>query len=435
MPRPVLQSLRGKWDDGRSGGCPRHETWVSNPQYLLVPAAEGTFTITLKCAASPKLDIGFVVLKQDGKDASGRKTSTKVRKTELVFKTKWKTADIATAEVALPPPEAGRGFIVLPCTFEPGFHAAFELSVGSADGTEFSLVLIGDEAPPPPPPPPPPAADSAPSSEPPTGGAAAAAAEPDAPGRAVGVGVCAARYGGDGGGGERDGERGACQVGGAGPLGQAEARRRRPRPEGPRRRRGERRRPLQRPRLPAGCLVALAGRAGAGEALQQAGVGADLVAGWARPSAFPAPDDGGGGGGGSAPRLFHTEWGVQGVVASPLLNHWLLAACNIVGGDVEILERVFVDTTHADKGFYAVRFFVDDPASDDDWVVVLVDDLLPVGADGAPCFGRCPTARVLWVPIIEKAFAKYKGCYEATSGGSVEDGLLYLTGGMAREVA
>ena len=432
MPRPVLQSLRGKWDDGRSGGCPRHETWVSNPQYLLVPAAEGTFTITLKCAASPKLDIGFVVLKQDGKDASGRKTSTKVRKTELVFKTKWKTADIATAEVALPPPEAGRGFIVLPCTFEPGFHAAFELSVGSADGTEFSLVLIGDEAPPPPPPPPPPAAESAPSSEPPTGGAAAAAAEPDAP--VVPSGSAYAPP-----------DMGATEEGASVAENEVHVK-------------SEGQGLSAKQKRDAAALVQKALAAAAesadglysdpdfppdasslwldgqapGEALQQAGVGADLVAGWARPSAFPAPD--GGGGGGGAPRLFHTEWGVQGVVASPLLNHWLLAACNIVGGDVEILERVFVDTTHADKGFYAVRFFVDDPASDDDWVVVLVDDLLPVGADGAPCFGRCPTARVLWVPIIEKAFAKYKGCYEATSGGSVEDGLLYLTGGMAREV-
>ena len=46
------------------------------------------------------------------------------------------------------------------------------------------------------------------------------------------------------------------------------------------------------------------------------------------------------------PRLFYQEWGVQGVNASPLLNHWLLSACNIVGADVDILERVLnlIDT-------------------------------------------------------------------------------------------
>ena len=81
-----------------------------------------------------------------------------------------------------------------------------------------------------------------------------------------------------------------------------------------------------------------------------------------------------------------------------------------------------------------MRFYVDDPNSDDDWQVILVDDLLPCGADGLPCFARCPSPVVMWISIIEKAFAKMKGSYEATSGGSVEDGLLYLTGGMSREV-
>ena len=81
-----------------------------------------------------------------------------------------------------------------------------------------------------------------------------------------------------------------------------------------------------------------------------------------------------------------------------------------------------------------VRFYVDDPSSDDDWKVVLVDDALPCGADGMPCFARCPSPAVFWVSIIEKAFAKLSGSYEATGGRSVEDGLLYLTGGFSREV-
>ena len=147
MAKPGSSECRGKWSQGSCGGCPRNQSWIENPQYLLLPAAEGTFTITLKCAASPKLDIGFVVLKQDAKDRAGRKTTTKVRKSELVFKTKWRTTDVATAEVTLPTPDQGRGFIVLPCTFEPGHEAAFELRVTSADGADFSLMPIGDEPP------------------------------------------------------------------------------------------------------------------------------------------------------------------------------------------------------------------------------------------------------------------------------------------------
>ena len=60
------------------------------------------------------------------------------------------------------------------------------------------------------------------------------------------------------------------------------------------------------------------------------------------------------------------------------------------------------------QGFFIVRFFVDDPNSDDDWVVILVDDRLPCGFDGRPCFARSPVADVLWVSILEKAFAKWR---------------------------
>lgn len=75
-----------------------------------------------------------------------------------------------------------------------------------------------------------------------------------------------------------------------------------------------------------------------------------------------------------------------------------------------------------------------DPTSDDDWVVVLVDDLIPCGVDAQPCFARTPDG-ALWASIIEKAFAKWRGCYELTRGGSVEEGLLYLTGGLSHDVA
>ena len=52
------------------------------------------------------------------------------------------------------------------------------------------------------------------------------------------------------------------------------------------------------------------------------------------------------------------------------------------------------------NGFYVVRFYVDDPASDDDWRVILVDDRLPCGADGLPCFGKCPSPCVLCSFIV-----------------------------------
>ena len=35
----------------------------------------------------------------------------------------------------------------------------------------------------------------------------------------------------------------------------------------------------------------------------------------------------------------------------------------------QVLERVFVDARHGASGFYLLRFFHDDPRSDDDWKV------------------------------------------------------------------
>jgi len=100
-----------------------------------------------------------------------------------------------------------------------------------------------------------------------------------------------------------------------------------------------------------------------GAELRASGLPADPVIAWRRPSEFAADLPSGSG----VPRLFSDErsGGVSGVVASALLNHWLLAACNIVGGDLGVLERVFVDRSHGAQGFYLVRYCVDDPNSDE----------------------------------------------------------------------
>ena len=423
---PSQASCRGKWDAKTCGGCPKNANWTENPQFLLLPEAAGTFNITLRCNAAPKLDIGFVVLKQEAKDAAGRKTTSKVRKAELISKTKWKNQDQVSLEVELPDPAGGgKGFLVIPCTFEPGPQAGFELQAVNASGAPFTLTPIGDENAPVVP------TFSAASA---TATKPAAAAQPGVV-KAMPQGVEAGAFTGAAGYAAPD------MTPTSGPVAEGEVEIKSEGQGLSAKQKKEAAELIQKavdaagsglytdPDFPASPSSVWINGSGPGGALQQAGIGAEFVQSWRRPSEIAAgyPDDG-------PARLFYTDWGVQGVVASPLLNHWLLAACNIVGGDVEILERVFVDMEHADKGFYVVRFYIDDPNSDDDWKVILVDDYLPCGADGLPCFARCPAPTVFWVAILEKAFAKLKGCYEATGGGSVEDGLLYLTGGLSREV-
>ena len=62
--------------------------------------------------------------------------------------------------------------------------------------------------------------------------------------------------------------------------------------------------------------------------------------------------------------------------------------------------------------------------------MVLVDDRIPCDANGNPAFCRHPDPAVYWAMIIEKAYAKFAGCYQALQGGTVVQGLEDLTGGI-----
>ena len=74
------------------------------------------------------------------------------------------------------------------------------------------------------------------------------------------------------------------------------------------------------------------------------------------------------------------------------------------------------------KGLYVFKFF-----KNFKWLYVIVDDRLPTKA-GKPIFGSCSQLNELWVPLIEKAYAKLHGCYEALISGFIDDALTELTG-------
>jgi len=150
--------------------------------------------------------------------------------------------------------------------------------------------------------------------------------------------------------------------------------------------------------------------------------GMPVVTQWRRPREWCA-----------APKLFKNDWEVENVVQGfGIDNKWLLSAINIVSGNREQLDRFFFGEAelHADKGFFVCKIYRDDPLSDDDWQVIIVDDRIPCTADGNPAFARNVDPAVYWVMIMEKVFAKYSGSYEAMQGGTVVQGLEDLTGGI-----
>ena len=70
-------------------------------------------------------------------------------------------------------------------------------------------------------------------------------------------------------------------------------------------------------------------------------------------------------------------------------------------------------------GLYVIRIF-----KNFTWIYVIVDERLPISkTTKLPVFGRCRNLWEIWVPIIEKAYAKVHGCYENLISGYVDEGI------------
>ena len=77
------------------------------------------------------------------------------------------------------------------------------------------------------------------------------------------------------------------------------------------------------------------------------------------------------------------------------------------------------------KGFIKVRLW-----RYGKWETVIIDDRLPQKKNNY-VYARCSDPNEFWVALIEKAFAKLHGCYEAIEGGMPIESMVDLTGGLA----
>ncbi|KNC54730.1 calpain B [Thecamonas trahens ATCC 50062] len=137
------------------------------------------------------------------------------------------------------------------------------------------------------------------------------------------------------------------------------------------------------------------------------------VAKWDRPHAYT-----------STPTLFAEGVAPGDVMQGALGSCYLLGSLSVVALDDEALASLIVDHD-TETGRYTVRFY-----KNGDWLQVVVDDHVPLrhGSE-TPLFARCLDEDEVWVQILEKAYAKLHGSFEAIEGGSTVDALVDLTGG------
>ncbi|PIA53983.1 hypothetical protein AQUCO_00900510v1 [Aquilegia coerulea] len=130
----------------------------------------------------------------------------------------------------------------------------------------------------------------------------------------------------------------------------------------------------------------------------------------------------------SRPCLFSGDVNPSDVCQGRLGDCWFLSAVAVLT-EASRISEVIITQEYNDEGIYTIRFCIQG-----EWVPVVVDDWIPCEAPGKPAFATSRKGNEIWVSLLEKAYAKLHGSYEALEGGLVQDALVDLTGGAGEEI-
>lgn len=139
------------------------------------------------------------------------------------------------------------------------------------------------------------------------------------------------------------------------------------------------------------------------------------MAGWKRPEA--------------SCQRFISGYSPSDVLQGALGDCYFLSALSVLGEDRT--KEIFISKEEEDfkVGAVLLKFKV----NDEDFFVI-IDTMFPVNSDGKWAFASSEQSDELWPTILEKAYAKLYGSYEAIIGGRVHYALSDLTGGYPEEL-
>lgn len=137
------------------------------------------------------------------------------------------------------------------------------------------------------------------------------------------------------------------------------------------------------------------------------------------------------------PHFFDDGISSLDVSQGQLGNCWFIAASSVLATEKELWTKVIPepeeqewDPEHPENycGIFHFRFW-----RFGDWVDVVIDDFLPT-INGELVYAHSHSKNEFWMALLEKAYAKIHGNYEALDGGNLSDALVDFTSGFAETI-
>ncbi|KAM4797409.1 calpain-5 [Rhinophrynus dorsalis] len=137
------------------------------------------------------------------------------------------------------------------------------------------------------------------------------------------------------------------------------------------------------------------------------------------------------------PRLFVDGISSHDLHQGQVGNCWFVAACSSLASREPLWQKVIPNWKEQEwnperpenyAGIFHFHFW-----RFGEWVDVVIDDRLPT-IHNELIYCHSNEKNELWCALVEKAYAKLSGCYEALDGGNTADALVDFTGGVSEPV-